>query len=146
MGLQLCVILTQTVRNSICEWHLTALLSFFKDIWFCWMWTPLIKLVFQSIVLSFLCHSLFFFSFFKNDVLIDFSDHSIHVVYLGFHMLLYFEHWIFLALGKCSPTITRIHGEAKTMWSTREILFSISPIHCVISEQYNLHEASSLSC
>ena len=29
-----------------------------------------------------------------------FSDHLIHAAYLGFHMLLYFEYQIFLALDK----------------------------------------------
>ena len=55
-----------------------------------------------------------------------FSDHSVHVAYLGFHMLLclstiFFYHWIM-----CSPIITGAPKEIKTRWSSGEILSSVS--------------------
>ena len=58
----------------------------------------MLKLVFQSIFLSFLRYPLFFFlkNFFY--FFFNFSDHSIRFAYLGFHTLLYFEHPVFLAL------------------------------------------------
>ena len=57
----------------------------------------MLKLVFQSIFLSFLLSSQhFFFLLFQKHLIV--SDHSIRVAYFGFHTLLYFEHWVFLAL------------------------------------------------
>ena len=55
----------------------------------------LLKLVFQSIFLSFLRHPVMFS---KNNVFFIFYDHSIRVAYFGFHTLLYFAHRVFLAL------------------------------------------------
>ena len=54
-----------------------------------------------------------------------FSDHSVHVGYLGFHMLLCLEHQVFLPLDY---VITRTPKETKTRWSLGEILSSVFPV------------------
>ena len=67
----------------------------------------MLKLVFQSIFLSFLLSSQhFFFLFFQKRLIV--SDHSIRVAYFGFHTLLYFEHWVFLALERYVKAIADV--------------------------------------
>ena len=63
-------------------------------------------------------------------VLIDFQWPVNSRCYLGFHTLLHFEHQVFLVLDKVFSYQghKERHKEAKTRWSTREILSSVSPV------------------
>ena len=54
----------------------------------------------------FCCHpNIFFFLLFQKHLIV--SDHSIRVAYFGFHMLLYFEHWVFLVLDNVFSKMPR---------------------------------------
>ena len=77
---------------------------------------------------SLFCAIPLFFFFSKTMFYLVFSDHSIHVAYFGFDMLLYFEHLVFLCWIMCSPTIIRTHEETKIKSSAREILSSVSSV------------------
>ena len=86
--------------------------------------TFLLKLVFQSFFLSFLCYLLLFS--FKKTFFLFFSDHSVYVAYLGFHTLLFFEHQVFLLLDVFSYYNKDTQRNRNKVIIRRNIIFCFS--------------------
>ena len=80
------------------------------------------------------------FFFFKTSVLIN---HSIRIANLGFHMLLYFEHCVFLALDNVFSYDTQRKQNKVINERDKCLLFQL--FKCVTSKQYNSSRASVLT-
>ena len=78
-----------------------------------------------------------------------FSDHSIHMAYLGFHKLLYFECRVFLALNVFSyykKDTQRNQNKVINInqWNKYCLLFLL--FKCVTSKVYHIGRISSINC